>query len=94
MARNINDRLTQLNSRRKGTDRLDRVATASINEVLTKSLMTESWEKRATSQPYTRYALGAMQAVSDRYTQISIETAERVGKQLVTNLPMSVSFRL
>ena len=94
MARNINDRLTQLNSRRKGTDRLDRVATASVNEVLTKSLMTESWEKRATSQPYTRYALGAMQAVSDRYTQISIETAERVGKQLITNLPMSVSFRL
>lgn len=94
MARNINDRLTQLNSRRKGTDRLDRVATASVNEVLTKSLMTESWEKRATSQPYTRYALGAMQAVSDRYTQISIETAERVGKQLVTNLPISVSFRL
>lgn len=94
MARNINDRLTQLNSRRKGTDRLDRVAIASVNEVLTKSLMTESWEKRATSQPYTRYALGAMQAVSDRYTQISIETAERVGKQLVTNLPMSVSFRL
>lgn len=94
MARNINDRLAQLNSRRKGTDRLDRVATASVNEVLTKSLMTESWEKRATSQPYTRYALGAMQAVSDRYTQISIETAERVGKQLVTNLPMSVSFRL
>lgn len=94
MARNINDRLTKLNSRRKGTDRLDRVATASYAEVLAKSLVTESWEKRATNQPHTRYALGAMQAVSDRYTQISIETAERVGKQLIANLPMSVSFRL
>lgn len=94
MARNINDRLTKLNSRRKGTDRLDRVATASVNDVLTKSLITESWEKRATTQPHTRYALGAMQAVSDRYTQISVDTAERVGKQLIANLPMSVSFRL
>ncbi|MGW8192534.1 hypothetical protein [Sphingomonas hankookensis] len=94
MARNINDRLTKLNSRRKGTDRLDRVATESYAEVLAKSLVTESWEKRATTQPHTRYALGAMQAVGDRYTQISIDTAERVGKQLIANLPMSVSFRL
>ena len=94
MARNINDRLTKLNNRRKGTDRLDRVAATSVTDVLTKSLITESWEKRATTQPYTRYALGAMQAVSDRYTQISIDTAERVGKQLIANLPMSVSFRL
>lgn len=94
MARNINDRLTKLNSRRKGTDRLDRVATESYAEVLAKSLVTESWEKRATTQPHTRYALGAMQAVGDRYTQISIDTAERVGKQLIANLPISVSFRL
>jgi len=94
MARNINDRLTKLNSRRKGTDRLHRIATASVNDVLTKSLITESWEKRATTQPHTRYALGAMQAVGDRYTQISIETAERVGKQLATNLPAPVSFEL
>lgn len=94
MARNINDRLTKLNSRRKGTDRLDRVATESYAEVLAKSLVTESWEKRATTQPHTRYALGAMQAVGDRYTQISIDTAEQVGKQLIANLPMSVSFRL
>jgi hypothetical protein len=35
-----------------------------------------------------------MQAVDERYTQISIETAERVGKQLQTGLPMSVSLRL
>jgi hypothetical protein len=94
MARNINDRLANLNSRRKGTDRLDRVATDSYPEVIAKSLVTEAWEKRATTQPYTRYALGAMQEVGDRYTQISIDTAERVGKQLIAKLPMPVSFRL
>jgi hypothetical protein len=94
MARDIHDRLKQLNSRRKGTDRLDRVATASVQDVLIKSLQTESWERRAAAQPHTRYALGAMQAVDDRYTQISVETAERVGKQLQSSLSMPVEFRL
>jgi hypothetical protein len=94
MARDINERLKQLDSRRKGTDRLDRLDTASVVDVLTKSLQTESWQKRATAQPHTRYALGAMQAVDDRYTQISVETAERLGKQLQNSLSMPVEFRL
>lgn len=94
MARDINERLKQLNSRRKGTDRLDRIGDASFSEVLAKSLQTESWEKRATAQPHTRYALGAMLAVDDRYTQISVETAERVGKQLQSSLSVPVEFRL
>lgn len=94
MPRKIDDRLAQLASRRKGTDRLTRVATASATDLLIKSLVSENWEKRASSQPHTRYALGAMQAVSDDYTRISIETAERVGKQLKSALTMPVSFRL
>lgn len=94
MARDIQDRLKQLNSRRKGTDQLDRLATASIQDVLIKSMQTESWERRAAAQPHTRYALGAMQAVDDRYTQISVETADRVGKQLQSSLSMPVEFRL
>lgn len=93
MARNINDRLAKLNSRRKGTDRLDRLATDSQLEVLQKSLLTEGYEKRAT-QPYTRYALGSMQEVGPDYTRIGVETAERVGKQLQSKLSIPVSFRL
>lgn len=94
MPRNINDRIAQLNRRRKGTDRLEQVAAASATEVLAKSLLTEAWEKRATGHPHTRYALGSMQAVDARSTQISVETAERVGKQLKAALPMPISLRL
>lgn len=94
MARNINDRLTNLNKRRKGTDRLDRLGTAYATAIVANSVLKESWEKRATSQPHTRYALGAMQAVDKRYTDISIETAERVGKQLQQGLSTNVDFKL
>lgn len=94
MPRHINDRLTELSRRRKGMDRIGRVALQSVDEVLASSRITESWEKRAAAQPHTRYALGSMQAVGQRYTQISIETAERVGKQLYSGLSTSVSFRL
>lgn len=94
MARDINERLKQLNIRRKGTDRLDVLDTHSYAEVLAKSLQSETWEKRAYAQPHTRYALGAMQAVDTRYTEISVETATRVGKKLVSSLPMTVEFRL
>jgi hypothetical protein len=94
MARQINDRLAQLAHRRKGTDRLERVATASVTDLMTKSRVAETWERRASAQPYTRYALGAMQAVGADYTRISVETAERVGNQLKAALTMPLSFRL
>ena len=97
MPRNINKRLDQLRIRRRGTDRLTRLSTAAQSEVLLKSRDEESWQKRATNQPYTRYALGAMQEVGEEYTRISIETAERVGRQLDNDLTaagFSVDFRL
>lgn len=94
MARDINERLTRLKNRRKGIDRLDRLAESARTDLLAKSILSESWQKRALSHPHTRYALGAMQAVENSYTAISIETAERVGKQLHTNLSMPVLFRL
>ena len=94
MARNINDRLSELAKRRKGTDRLDKVTAAAAVDIWDSRLITEAWEKRALDKPYARYALGSMQAVSDRYTQISIETATRVGRQLESGLNRSVSFRL
>ncbi|GLS29427.1 hypothetical protein SAMN04488498_11223 [Mesorhizobium albiziae] len=97
MATDIQKRLKHLNTRRTGIDRLGRLSTAAQTDVLQKSLLDESWQKRAPSQPYTRYALGGMQEVGPDYTRISIETAERVGKQLKQKLEAegwSVEFRL
>jgi hypothetical protein len=96
MARDIDKRLTQLRNRRTGTDRLYKVGTADQDTISKKSLLAESWQKRA-EKPYTKYALGSMQEVGPDYTRISIETAERVGKQLHENLTaqgMPVDFRL
>jgi hypothetical protein len=97
MARNIGNRLSQLNKRRKGMDRLTRIAKDSQPEILSKSLQSETWQDRATNQSYTRYALGAMQEVGPDYTRISVETAERVGAQLRTGLAsagITADFRL
>lgn len=97
MARDIQKRLSQLRSRRAGTDRLTRLGYDSQLELLSKSIqLEESWQKRA-QKPYTRYALGAMQEVGPEYTRISLETAERVGKQLESRLSAAgfvVEFRL
>ena len=97
MARNISKRLDQLRNRRGGTDRLGRLNEAARDEALIKRYREEAYEKRARSQPYTRYTLGAMQEVDADYTRISIETAERVGNQLKTGLTAAgrnVIFRL
>jgi hypothetical protein len=93
MTRNVNSRLEKLKIRRQGLDRLNRLAQDARNEVLAKSLLAESWQGRSPSQPYTRYALGAMQEVGPGYTRISIETGERVGKQLANSIS-AVEFRL
>ena len=84
---NINDRLTRLNNRRKGMDRLGRLTETAQLDIIGKSLQSEAWQRRATTgQPNTRYALGAMQEVDRDYTRISIETAQRVADQLKTGL--------
>lgn len=94
MARNINDRLSNLSKRRKGLDRIEKVALNSRNTVLADAILQESYEKRATNQPATRYALGAMQEVGQKYTSICSDTAERVGKQLENKLTIPVTFKL
>lgn len=97
MSRDINRRLRSLNARRSGIDRLSRVRADDSAELLRKSVITEDYQKRAANQPNTRYALGAMQEVSPDYTRISVETAERVGRQLhqgLTGAGYSVDFRL
>lgn len=97
MAREIGRRLNQLRNRRLGADRLGRLSETARSEVLSKSLIEEEWQKRARTQPYTRYALGAMQEVDVDYTRVSLETAHRVGNQLnngLTEAGFSVDFRL
>ncbi len=87
MARNIHQRLSNLKARRSGTDRLHSVYAADSAELVRKSVLTENYQKRAGSdKPNTRYALGSMQEVGVDYTRISIETAERVGRQLAQGL--------
>jgi hypothetical protein len=97
MARDINKRIENLKTRRAGTDRLERLAADSQIEVLAKSLLTESWQSRAKDSPNTRYALGAMQEVDPDYTRISVETAQKVGRNLEAGLSkvgISVDLRL
>lgn len=99
MARNIEDRIANLRARRFGLDRLDRLNETARSEVVFDSLSDERWQTRTagSGKPFTKYALGAMQEVGQRYTEISVETATRVGKQLKTGLTdrgYSVDFRL
>src|SRR5581483_12009104 len=98
MARNIYQRLNNLSARRSGADRLYSARADDSSEFLRKSLLTEDYQKRAESnQPNTRYALGAMQEVSPEYTRVSLETAQRVGRQLeqgLTSAGYHVDFRL
>lgn len=98
MAGDINKRINQLRARRTGADRLTLLDESARWDVLAKSLYgSEPWEKRAANRPNTRYVAGAMAEVGAEYTRISLETAERVGKQLrtgLTNAGLTVDFRL
>jgi hypothetical protein len=93
MASDINSRLSQLRARRKGDS-----SAASFTEALTAhnrgytadAAMAEDWEQRGkTGESWTRYAIGAMEAVSKRYTEISVETGMRVANQLRDRLATS-----
>lgn len=86
MARDINQRLQQLRTRRDGS-RGVAMAGGTLDSIFKSIPPAELWESRgAGNQPYTRYALGSMQAVSDTYTRVSKETADRVANQLKDRL--------
>lgn len=100
MATDITKRLSQLRARRNGTDRMA-MDESVRREALANAFYpspAEAWENRAKdNQPHTRYAIGAMQAVSDTYTRISIETGYRVANQLngrLTKVGIEAEFRL
>lgn len=87
MARDISQRLQQLRTRRDGS-RGTAMDSATLGSIFNKSApLAEPWELRGTgNQPHTRYALGSMQAVSDTYTRVSKDTADRVANQLKERL--------
>lgn len=84
---NFDERLKRLERRRKATDVtynfFDSISEGitSYNEFTQLQHKSELWESIST-KPSVRYAIGAMQAVDQRYTEISIETAKRIEKQL------------
>lgn len=87
---NFSQRLSRLEERRKGFD--FSYSFDGINEdiILKRELNTlkesmESWQS-SSDKPSIRYALGAMQEVGKRYTEICVETALRVQKQLKSRL--------
>lgn len=90
MASDIDSRLLQLRVRRKGES-----SSAAFSEAMesynkqftTDAAEVEDWERRGTSsQRWTRYVIGAMQAVGTKYTEISKQTGERVAVQLSERL--------
>jgi len=87
MTSDISQRIQRLSARRRGTDRMVALDSSEQLEVLFKSMTEEGgWTKRAANQPFTRYALGAMQEVGPDYTRVSLETAQRVRSQLDTRV--------
>jgi hypothetical protein len=89
VAVNYGTKLADLRLRRLGIDRDPSV-------YFERSGIVEKYEGRATGSA-TRYALGAMQEVSPRYTEISVEECERIANQLVKGLDevgQTAEFRL
>jgi hypothetical protein len=88
MASDINERLARLQARRKGSggvalEALAKAGSVQASQFAEDSLEVEDWEKRGTSnQRWTRYAIGVMQPVGAKYTQVSEQTGEKVANQL------------
>ena len=105
MSNSFSARIERMKSRRKGTfDQLN-VARESISNQRIDGLenyallegfldLNESWETRGKQDSATRYVIGAMQPVDNRYTEISFETAKRIENQLVKKLDLNLEFRV
>lgn len=100
MASDINARLSQLRARRMGEPSVVALSneSASNRYFAADAAEVEDWERRGTSsQRWTRYAIGAMQAVGKKYTEVSEQTGERVANQLRDRLAkagINAEFRL
>ncbi len=92
MTSDINSRLAQLRTRRKGSvnlslESLTKAGSLDGRIVLNEASALEDWENRGNaSQQWTRYVIGAMEAVGAKYTQVSKDTADKVANQLKDRL--------
>jgi len=85
MASDIDFRLSKLRARRQGEPSgfLAEGALTFNKHFSADAAEVEDWERRGTAaQRWTRYAIGAMQAVGKKYTEVSEQTGERVANQL------------
>lgn len=101
MPSDINERLSRLRERRTADPTwasFSEAVAAGSRQLSTDALEAEEWERRGTSnQRWTRYAIGAMQAVGKKYTEVSVKTGERVANQLrdrLANVGVSAEFKL
>lgn len=80
---NYTQKLANMRNRRLGLDSTNGLSkSASFIEA---AALTEAYETRAKTEAI-KYALGAMQALEPKYTQISFQEGERVRNQLNTGL--------
>ncbi|WP_278497643.1 hypothetical protein [Pantoea vagans] len=98
-------RIERMKTRRKGSASQLKVATESFSNsqyeglehyALLENILDkqEAWESRAKDDSATQYVIGAMQSVDSRYTQISVETADRIQNQLKKKLNNNLDFRV
>lgn len=83
MATNYAQKLASMRSRRMGQSLIEADAAASFQEK--SSSLKESYESRGKGDSI-KYALGAMQQLEPKYTEISINEGERVRNQLSNGL--------
>jgi hypothetical protein len=95
---NFKDKLSNLRNRRLGevsTFAFDAALSTGLEHLIYNSRSEkENYETRATGEA-TKYALGAMQQVGARYTEISYEEGKRVISQIANGLsalPLKASF--
>lgn len=89
MTSDIESKLSRLRARRKGETGVAVFSESRSGHggYAQDAAEVEDWETRGSSnQKWTRYAIGAMQAVGAKYTEVSINTGYRVANQLKPRL--------
>lgn len=87
MGKDVNRRLTDLKSRRRGSS-----STIAMDSLTANSRsLSEKFETRSSGQ-WAKYALGIMQEVDPTYTQNSVAEGERVKSQITNRISTEVKF--
>lgn len=87
MGKDVNRRLTDLKSRRRGSSSTIAMDSITANSIL----FSEKFETRSGGQ-WAKYALGIMQEVDPTYTRNSVAEGERVKSQITNRISTEVKF--